>query len=81
MTRVNRFGHGQTPTGNPFRSRGVKPMRRLEGVRFDQAIGLIRLLASYECAGEPACVGRDRMGDHCGPCDAADWLRSIGVQP
>jgi hypothetical protein len=37
-----------------------------------EALRLVRLLASYHCAGEPACDGQDAR---CGPCEAAAWLR------
>lgn len=49
-------------------------------------VGFARLLASYGCAGPPACeqpevdvaTGR-RDGELCGPCDAEDWLIERGL--
>lgn len=42
-----RFGHGQTPTGNPFRRIGVRP-RRSEMARIPELPKLVQCVACGE---------------------------------
>lgn len=39
-------------------------------------LGFTRLLASYGCAGEPACEPSE--GTLCGVCEAREWLSERG---
>ena len=69
-------------TTNKDRVGTFKPTR----AEVRRLVGFARLLASYGCAGAPACeqpavdvaTGR-RDGELCGPCDAEDWLIERGL--
>lgn len=65
---------------------GKKKPKKLSARDVKMAIGFVRLLASYGCAGPPACeppsvdaaTGK-REGGLCGVCEAAEWLREKGL--
>ncbi len=57
---------------------------RTPATKLRQALVFVRVLAGYECAGEPACepetvdvaTGK-REGGLCGPCEAREWLENL----
>lgn len=62
-------------------------MKKLTQREIDQLIVFTRILASYDCAGPPACepVTADaatgkREGGLCSVCEASEWLAERGLR-
>jgi hypothetical protein len=71
------------PPPYDFENSKVGKLRR----EHKRLLGFARLLASYGCAGAPACeppamdVATGKTdGGLCGPCEAGEWLRENGYE-
>ena len=70
-------GHTSPAKAAASRENGKRGGRPL---LFDQAVGYVRLLASYGCADEETCgrsidISTGKVdGELCGPCEAREWL-------